>query len=194
MINPLLLSALLLAQAAPAEQPCITPQEAGDMAVALLPSMVEAVATRCRPHLAAEAFLLTGANPWIERLRRDGASRRASALRGIGLISGGAAPPSEANEATFDFVAQMFAGVLTRELKAEYCGDIDTIARSLAPLPPDNIAQLVGASLSLAMVTQADDEDDEDDEDEGDNDSDDDDEDDGPPICRPTAPAPGGGE
>ena len=183
MINALLVSALLLTQAAPAEKPCITPQEAGDMAVALLPSLVDAAAQRCRPHLAASAFLLTGASAWTARLRQDAGPRRESALRGISLISGNRqAPAGVESEATFEFVAGLLSGVLMRDIEPASCGDLDAIARSLEPLPSDNIAQLVGAALRLASAAESDDEDDEDHD--HDPDDDDDEEDDGPPICR----------
>ena len=195
MIHPLLVSALLLTQAAPAAKPCITPQEAGDMAVAMLPSLVDAAAQRCRPHLAANAFLLTGASTWTARLRQDAGPRRESALRGISLISGSSQPPSGADsEATFEFVAGLLSGVLMRDLDPASCDDVDAIARSLEPLPSDNIAHLVGATLSLAMAAESDDEDHDPDHDhDADSDRDDDDEDDGPPICRtPSATASGG--
>jgi hypothetical protein len=199
MIHALLVSALLLTQAAPAERPCITPQEAGDMAVALLPSLVDAATQRCRPHLAGDAFLLTGAVQWSAQLRRDAGPRRESAMRGIALISGSTAPPAAAdNEATFEFVAAMLAGVLARDIDPASCSDLDTIARSLAPLPSDNIAQLVGATLGLAMAHESDDDEDDRDadtdlDDDDDNDDDDDDEAeearDGPPICRTPSPS-----
>lgn len=189
MINALLVSALLLTQAAPAAKPCITPQEAGDMAVAVLPSLVDAATQRCRPHLAANAFLLTGASTWTARLRQDAGPRRESALRGISLISGNSqAPAGVESEATFEFVAGLLSGVLMRDLDPASCGDVDAIARSLEPLPADNIAQLVGATLSLAMAADSDEEDSHPHDRDNDPD-DDDDEDDGPPICRTPSPS-----
>ena len=191
MINALLVSALLLAQAAPAVKPCITPEEAGDMAVALLPSLVDAATQRCRPHLAASAFLLSGASAWTARLRQDAGPRRELALRGISLISGNRqAPAGVESEATFEFVAGLLSGVLMRDIDPASCGDLDAIARSLEPLPSDNIAQLVGAALRLASAAESDDDDMDHDhapddmDHDHDPDHDDDEEDDGPPICR----------
>ena len=177
--------ALLLTQAAPAERPCITNEEAGDMAVALLPYLLDAAAQRCRPHLGANAFLLTGAAAWSARLRRDSVPRRASALRGISKMGGGAAPPSGAEgDAAFDFVAQLVTGGLTGSLRPEHCGQIDTIAQALSPLPTENIARLVGALAAIAVTANRANEDDDRDDRDDDNDSDDDEEGgDGPPIC-----------
>ena len=180
MIQPVLAAALLLAQAAPAERPCITPDEAADMAVSVLPFLIDAAAQRCRPHLGAGAFLLTGAGEWSARLRRDSAPRRASALRGISKLGGATPPAGAGGDAAFDFLAQLVTGGLSQNIQPETCPQIDTIAQSLSPLPTDNIARLVGASVALGMTAnrhqaeaQADREDP--DPDEGG--------DSGPPIC-----------
>ena len=185
MIQHFVAAILLLAQAAPAERPCITHEEAGDMAVSLLPYLLEAAAQRCRPHLGANAYLLTGAAGWSARLRRDSAPRRASALRGISKMGGGITPPSGAEgDAAFDFVAQLVTGGVTGSLRPEQCGQIDVIAQSLSPLPTENIARLVGAATAIAVTANRADEDDDRDDRHDDNDSDDDDEGgDGPPIC-----------
>ena len=182
MIHQFVTAALLVAQAqaAPTAPDCITHEEAGDTAVALLPYMIDGAAQRCRPHLAANAFLLTGAGDWSARLRHDAAPRRASALRAISKMGGASPPAGASGDATFEFVAQMMTATLLNGLKPEFCGQIDTIARSLSPLPADNIAHLIGATLTLAMTARADN----DDDDDRDDDHDDEDGDDGPPICR----------
>ena len=198
MIHPVLAAALLLAQAAPAvpaAPTCITHEEAGDMAVSLLPFLIDAATQRCRPHLASGAFLLTGAGDWSARLRREAAPRRASALRGISKFGGVVAPAGAEGEAAFNFVAQLLTAGLTTNIRSENCGQLDTIAQSLQPLPTDNIARLVGATLALAMTANRGGDDDHDDDQDQDQDPDaDDDEEDGdagsasgagePPICR----------
>jgi hypothetical protein len=187
MIQPVLAAALLLTQAAaPAERSCITPEEAGDVAVSLLPFLIDAAAERCRPHLAPTAFLAgSGARDWSERLRRESAPRRAAALRGISKV-GGATPPAGAEgEAAFGFVAQLLTGGLVQSITPENCGQVDTIVQALSPLPTDNIARLIGAGAALAANARAQAEaaaaanpqtDDADDADEPGGD--------GPPICR----------
>ena len=174
MIHPTLAAALLLAQAAttappaPAVTACITHEEAGDMAVSLLPFLIDAAAQRCRPHLASGAFLLTGAGDWSARLRREAAPRRASALRGMGKFAGAMAPAGASGDAAFDFVAQLVTAGLTANIRPENCGQLDTIAQSLQPLPTDNIARLVGATLAIAMTANANDDSDDDDDDDED--------------------------
>ncbi len=185
MIHPALAAALLLAQAvpaAPAAPTCITHEEAGDMAVSLLPFLIDAAAQRCRPHLASGAYLLTGAGDWSARLRREATPRRASALRGMSKFAGAVAPAGAGGEAAFDVVAQLITAGRTGNLRPENCGQLDTIAQSLQPLPTDNIARLVGASLALAMTANPNDDDNDDDNDnEGERSESGGD---GPPICR----------
>ena len=153
MINHAIAAALLLSQAStPTGRPCVTPQEAGDMAVVMLPYLVDAAAAHCRPHVAGDAFLATGASAWSERLRRDGAPRRASALAGIGKIGGAHVPQGEGGEAAFQFFAQMMSLAMSSSIRPESCGQVDAIARSLEPLPTENIATLVGATLAFAMA------------------------------------------
>ena len=193
MIHPLAAAALLLAsaQSGPGQpaRPCITHEEAADVAVTLLPFLIDGMVQRCRPHLAAGAFLLTGAADWSARLRRDAAPRRASALRGISKMGDVASPSGAGGEAAFDFIAQMVAAGLTGNIQPENCGRVDTIAQSLSPLPTENIANLVGAGLGLAMTADAGGDDDSDADNDDDNDNDGRRQngeagDDGPPICR----------
>ena len=151
MIHHLAVAALLAAQAAPAERPCITHQEAADMAVALLPFLLDSAAQRCRPHLASTAFLNNGVSAWSARLREEGAPRRESALRGIAKLGGTAPPTGEGGEAAFLFVAQMMTAGMTGQIRPDDCPRIDVIAESLQPLPTENIARLIVAGLGLGM-------------------------------------------
>jgi hypothetical protein len=106
-------------------------------------------------------------------------------------FAGAIAPTGAGGEAAFDFVAAMVTAGLTSNIQSENCGQLDAIAESLQPLPTDNIARLVGATLALAMTANRAGGDDADDDDDADNDVDGDDEadgaadrSDGPPICR----------
>ena len=157
MIQPLLAAALLLTQAAaPAERSCVTPEEAGDVAVSLLPFLIDAAAERCRPHLGPTAFLVgAGARDWSERLRRESAPRRAAALRGISKVGGATPPAGGEGEAAFGFVAQLLTGGFVESITPESCAQVDTIAQSLSPLPTDNIARLIGAGAALAADARA---------------------------------------
>ena len=162
MIQQIAAAALLFAQAAPQaaspapEAQCITHQEAADVAISLLPFVLDAVAQRCRQTLPPTAFLNTGASAWTSRLRQDGTARQESAMRGIAKMGGAAPPSGEVGQAAFVLVAQMMTGSLTTQIGTEQCPQIDTIARSLEPLPTENIADLIVAGLDLGMSARPD--------------------------------------
>ena len=169
--QPIMLAALLLAQVQPAPGTCVTREEAGDLAVAVIPHIVGGISERCRPHLQPGAFLVTRGPALRERLERDAVPRREAALRTVGKISGGAIPPGVRPETAFEMIAQVAAAGLLENLDEGQCGDIDNLIAALEPLPTANLAQLTGAVLSLARVG-------EDDGEEGSGRG-------GPPICRP---------
>ena len=171
MIQPILIAALLATQAAASERPCVTREEAGNLALALLPHLIRTVGERCRPHLGADAFLATSGEALAERLRQDAGPRREMALRAIAKIGGVDAPADGGGDAVFDFMAQMVVGGMVGSVRPETCGDVDTLIAALEPLPAQNIADLTGAILSLARVGER-----EEGEEEGSG---------GPPICRP---------
>ena len=156
MIQPLLIAALFATQAAATTPPCITREEAGNLAVALMPHLIEGLEERCRPHLAADAFLPTRGEAFAERLRRDAGPRRELALRAIAKIGGVDAPPEAGGDAAFDFVGQMMASGLLGSIPPESCDDVDALFAALEPLPADNMAGLIGAILSLARVGERD--------------------------------------
>ncbi len=172
MLQPLVAAALLFGQATAAPPDCITRQEASDMTVAFLPHLVDAVSRRCRPHLQPTSFLAGRGDEWIAQLRREAAPRRESALRALAKMGGGGgmpAPPEGASaEATFEFMAGMATGAIMLAIQPQSCADIDILAESLRPLPPENVGRIVATTLSLAKVGQerGDDDDDDDDDDE----------------------------
>ena len=160
MLQPLIAAALVLSQAAPAPRPCVTRQEAGDMAIAFLPVLVSAVAQRCRAHLPATSFLSSRSADWVERLRRDAEPRRESALRGLSKVTEAPAPAGVGGGAAFDFVAGLVTAGLVSDVRPAACADIDSLAEAASPLPSENVAQIVASTLSLATSGEGAEEDD----------------------------------
>ena len=153
MIHHAVAAALLLSQAAEGQR-CITRGQAGDMAVTVLPIAVEAIARHCGPHVPATAFLNTGAAEMVGRLRAVAATRRQSALAGISAISGGNMPAGAPPEVAMAGISAMIGTALTANMRTESCADANTMVESLAPLPPENVANLVGAALGLATTNR----------------------------------------
>ena len=71
-------------------------------------------------------------------------------MRAISKFTG--TPPAGTGAGGFDFFAQLLTAGITGTLRTESCADLDSVMRSLSPLPSDNIATLVGSSLGAALA------------------------------------------
>ena len=87
MIHYVLAAALIATQSAGPAKPCLTRQEAGDIALTATSIGIAALAERCRPHVGATAFLNTGASAMLARLQAAAEPRRASAIAAFARMS-----------------------------------------------------------------------------------------------------------
>lgn len=150
---------LLAAQPALAQDQCIPRAQAAQMAVSLVPSLIDSAAGSCRTHLPAGAFLGNGSTALAERLRTDTASVRASAVAMVLQLTGQTPSPGLDQE----LMLRTFAAGLTAGLDPAQCRGASEMLEALAPLPTANVAQAIGAALGVAMAQSGED---------------------GPPICR----------
>lgn len=161
MIDKLTAAALLLAVQAPGGAECIPPRHAGQMAAALVPSLIDAVSARCAGQLPAGAFLGNGSRAMAERLRGETAAIRAQAVAGILEMSGQPATgEGQDPELLLATLAAGFAG----SLDPAQCRSASDLLEGLSPLPAQNLGQMFGAMISVAAAMAGDE--------------------DGPPICR----------
>ena len=87
MIHSILIAALVAGQAAAAPPRCLTRQEAGDIALNAAAIGLSVLAERCRPHVGPTAFLNTGAQAMLTRLREAAEPRRNSAFVAFARMS-----------------------------------------------------------------------------------------------------------
>lgn len=161
MIDKLATALLLLSsQAAAPQTQCIPPRDAGRMVTALLPSVIDSLARQCSAHLPAGAFLGERSHVLAERIRGETADVRPSAVVTVMTITG-------QDVATIGQSSDQMIGVLADSLAADVdavkCRGANDLFEALAPLPTPNIAQALGAVLSVAAAQAGED---------------------GPPICR----------
>ncbi len=100
MIHSILIAALLAGQAATAPPRCLTRQEAGDIALNAAAIGLGVLAERCRPHVGPTAFLNSGAQAMLTRLREAAEPRRNSAFAAFARMSQPA--PNADDDATAD--------------------------------------------------------------------------------------------
>ena len=164
MMKPFAAAALLLAaQGAVAQQPpqqCLPRAQAAQMAVALVPSLIDSLGRACTSHLPAGAFLGNGSRTLAERLRTDTAAVRAAAVTTLLSMTGQAeAAPGQSPEQMINVLTESF----TAGIDAPNCRGASELLEALSPLPTANVAQAFSAVLGVAMTRAGQD---------------------GPPICR----------
>jgi hypothetical protein len=150
LLAPLALAlAPIAAQAT--EPPCLTATEFTALSSYALPSIITGTTERCAAALPADAWL-----------RRNGGQLAAR------YAAGKPAAWPAAKAAFFKFanllkslpdsslqpmVDALISGMIGQQLPADRCGAIDRLVRLLAPLPPENTAELIAVAAGLGAKT-----------------------------------------
>ncbi|MDP8994417.1 MAG: hypothetical protein M3N07_05440 [Pseudomonadota bacterium] len=124
------------------------------MAVVLVPSLIDAVAARCAPHLPAADFLRSGSRAMAERLRTETAAYRDRAVSAILELSGQPAEPAEGQDPgeLIDVVTASFV----EALDPAHCRSASELFQALSPLPASNLGLLFGAIAAAAAAAAGD--------------------------------------
>lgn len=134
---------------------CITRAEISGMVAYSMPSVITATRDRCRPHLAADAFVATGVDAMITVYRADQAANWPAAksafmkfgadgdARDVEMMA--ALPDAALQPMVETFVPMM----IQEQVKTDQCGDIDTILASLSPMSPKQAADMLAAIMAL---------------------------------------------
>lgn len=136
------------AQAAPEAPSCIPRAQAGEMAVVLIPSLIDNAARRCAGTLPQGAFLGTRSAAMTARLRAETAPFRDRAVGQILALTGQAVAPAAgtSNEQMIELVTASMAGALG----TERCASANDLVESLSPLPARNLGQMFGVLIGIA--------------------------------------------
>lgn len=149
MIHFLAITAVLAAQTGGAAERCLTPDQASDLIVAVMPGSLTALAEKCRPVLPADAFLANGAGAMVERARAQMPPReRVLAL--FEALAGIPMPRDADMTMTVQLMDKMLSERIAADVKTSDCAAVDTLVRAMEPLPPANIGTLVSAILQLS--------------------------------------------
>jgi hypothetical protein len=148
--NALAAAALLMAQ--PNQQSCITKEQAGDLAIVVLPDLVNSVAAQCAPHLPETAFLRRGATEFVQRLRTEAGSRRESALAAFQRFTNGRLPQGLSPEAALSGMSTGMLSGMSNRLNARTCPEVSRMFEALAPLPAANFAMLISSAVGTALA------------------------------------------
>ncbi|MFC3595329.1 hypothetical protein ACFOON_16990 [Novosphingobium piscinae] len=155
----LLCSSLLLAvpqvAAAQSSTPCLTPREFTALSTYALPSVISGTSRACATALPAGAFLRQGGTELAQRYATGKAKAwpeaksaflKMASAKDAGSARLFATMPDDALQQIADAA---FAGIVTGQIKPDSCTTIDRVVALLAPLPPENTAELIAVAVGL---------------------------------------------
>ena len=139
-----------------AQPACLTKAEFSSLSAYALPSVISGTSKRCTQTLPASAYLPSSGQALVARYaarKSDSWPQAKTAFFKFGRSRG---------DKTVDMMAKMpddslrevvdvtIEGLVSQEIPLERCGTIDDAVRLLSPLPPENMAGLIGLIVSLA--------------------------------------------
>ncbi len=139
------------AQAAAADaRSCLTRAEATNLAVAMLPDLLDAISKKCATALPEAATLRAGLPPLLERYRPAADAAWPKALLVIGKAAGDTLQGIDP-KLIRPMIGPMLGDMFGSSIKPADCPQIDRVVTDLAPLPPANIADL---AITLVEIGQ----------------------------------------
>ena len=148
----------LAAQAA--EPPCLTAAEFTALSSYALPSIITGTTERCAAVLPADAWLQRKGGELASRYAEGKSATWPAAKAAFLKLGGNGASAEAANllrslpdtslQPMFDTV---IAGMIGQQLPTARCGMVDQVVRLLAPLPPENTAELIAMLVGIGAKT-----------------------------------------
>ena len=148
-----ILSAASLSASAVAAAPkeCVSEAEGAAIMASLMPDLIKGLGDKCAPHLPANAYLVQNGKALSDRYKLLADQRWPTAKLAFARMTG---EPEMADKLPDEFFRPMLGSMVGSELVkgigAEDCGGANRIVENLAPLPPQNVANLIGAIMALA--------------------------------------------
>jgi hypothetical protein len=138
-----------------AEPPCLTAREFTSLSSYALPSVITGTAERCSAALGRDAFLKRSGAALAARYAAGKPAAWPGAKNAFIKLSGGANSDTAnlfrnmPDAKLQPMVDALVEGLVAQQLPAERCRTIDTAISLLAPLPPQNTAELIALAVGL---------------------------------------------
>ena len=145
--------ALVLGSASPAAtaqqnvRPCLQPREAEDLAIFILPSLIEGMSRKCTVMLPASATLARSGASIAGRYRAESNAAWPNAKIAFGRISGENALDFLSEEVLRVVIEEATAAAIVADFKPRDCTMANRFVDILEPLPARNMGQLVALLL-----------------------------------------------
>lgn len=138
------------AGAATTEQ-CLSEAEGTAVFAAMLPDMIDGLRGKCAAHLPADAYIVKNGEAMVARYKLLADQRWPIAKQAFGRIAGDEEVAAKLPDEFFrPMLGAMIGGELVKDVKEQDCAGANRVVENLAPLPPENVAALIGAILVLA--------------------------------------------
>lgn len=114
-----------------------------------LPDLLAGLRNKCRASLPTDAFLTMRSSELEGRYRAEANTLWPQArVAFIKMVAGDEMMAKLSDAALRPFLSETFAVAITDEIKAGDCPTVNGVVEMLAPLPPHNLARLVGIILA----------------------------------------------
>ena len=155
MLNPMIgltmMASLASTSTTVATEECLTEAEGTAVFASMLPDLIDGLRDKCAAHLPTDSFLAQNADTLVARYKVVADSRWPTAKLAFARIAGGKDIADKLPDEFFrPMLGTMIGNELVKDLNPKDCGGADRIVQNLAPLPPENVAGLIGAILILA--------------------------------------------
>ncbi|MEM1131663.1 MAG: hypothetical protein AAGH53_01870 [Pseudomonadota bacterium] len=134
-------------------QDCVATEEAEALMTVVMPGGITSLGQACQAHLPADAALLN-ATPYIENTLTP-AAREAfpKAFEAIKTIAGDGLPDGLGYDDMAPLLDLFIGQELTKGIKPESCGPINTIIESIQAMTPAQASSMVVAMVQLASAS-----------------------------------------
>ena len=151
-------AAAMPAQAAAAQAQCLSPPEVRALTTFAMPSVLGGLIDHCAAQIGANGFMTTQGQNLVASYAARKNAAWPTARKAFFRLAGTRKDTGEATDmmeklpdaALQPFVEGMIGGMIGAKLKPGQCVIADKLMRLLAPLPPENTAELLGTILELA--------------------------------------------
>ena len=136
---------------------CLTPKEAQGLISFALPDTITSLSSKCAPSLGPDGYLTRSGKDLSDRYRTAAVPSWPSAKLALRKFVDSDSDFMNAipDEALKGFFGAAVSTAIVKDVKPEQCGDIDRVMKLLAPLPPENMSQLVGILLEIGARPKA---------------------------------------
>jgi hypothetical protein len=146
---------------AEAAQPtCLTSRQAAALAGYALPSVITGTTKRCSTALDGGSYLKANGETLARRYAERKTENWPEAKSAFLTMSQGKDDASKVlsqlpDNSLREMIDVILEGMIVQEIPLGECGKIDNFVRLLAPLPPENTAELLALAMGLAIKSKS---------------------------------------